>query len=123
VAQNQEVTPQSYYVSNLHTANLAARFVLFKRADLSLGFSHVQDTGDGRATALSASTQFSTIPGFIAAQTFPLKFTSPLVRLSVKLNAQLRWNVGYQYYGYHEDFLALQNFRAQTGYSSLSWSF
>ena len=47
----------------------------------------------------------------------------PLVRLSVKVNAQLRWNVGYQYYGYHEDFLALQNFRAQTGYSSLSWSF
>jgi hypothetical protein len=83
----------------------------------------VQDTGDGRASALSQPGNYSTIPGFIAAQTFPLKFTSPLARISVRLHPQLRFNIGYQYYGYHEDFSGLQNFRSQTGYSSLSWSF
>ncbi|PYT26638.1 MAG: hypothetical protein DMG58_22055, partial [Acidobacteria bacterium] len=63
------------------------------------------------------------------AQTFPLKFQSPLARLSVKITNRIRWNLGYQYYGYREDFFTGQPFttdygyRAQTGYTSLLWSF
>ena len=39
---------------------------------------------------------------------------------------KLRWNVGYQYYGYHEEFGVLsqtQNYRAHTGYTSLTLAF
>ena len=107
---------RSYYASNLHTASIAARFSI-GRADISLGASHVQDTGDGRAAA-------SLAPGpFPAAQTFPLRFTSPQGRLSLRLAENLRWNAGYQHYGYSEEFGIYQNFRAHTGYSSVSWSF
>jgi len=59
----------------------------------------------------------------IAAQTFPLRYLSPQGRISLRINEKLRWNAGYQNYGYHEDFSALQNYRAHTGYSSVLWSF
>jgi hypothetical protein len=60
---------------------------------------------------------------FLAAQTFPLQFESPQARLSIRINRLIRWNAGYQYYGYREQFSALQNFRANTGYTSLAWAF
>ncbi len=44
----------SYYVSNINSANLAARVAVSRRIDLSIGFTVVQDVGDGRATAISA---------------------------------------------------------------------
>jgi hypothetical protein len=118
----------SLYISNLQTGNLGVRFVIGKRVDLYAGYSHVQDTGDGRSTAAGAGFG-PTIPEFQIAQTFPLRFISPLGRLSVKLTNRVRWNVGYQYYGYHEDFFTGQGFlpdqayRAHTGYTSVLWSF
>ena len=60
------------------------------------------------------------------AQTFPLSFQSPLARLSVRLSPKVRWNLGWQYYNYHEDFqlwIAPQNYHASTGYTSVLWSF
>jgi len=96
--------------------------------DLYAGYSHVQDTGDGRSNPFGSGTG-TDIPEFQRAQTFPLKFQSPLGRLSVKLSNRIRWNVGFQYYGYHEDFFTGQNFlpdqayRAHTGYTSVLWSF
>jgi hypothetical protein len=118
----------SLYISNLQTGNIGVRFVLGRRADLYAGYSHVQDTGDGRSSPTGSG--FGTgIPEFQRAQTFPLKFQSPLARLSVKITNRIRWNVGCQYYGYHEDFFTGQEFttnygyRAQTGYTSILWSF
>jgi hypothetical protein len=113
---------RSYYVSNLHTANLAAHFAIRDRVDVSLGFSHVQDTGDNRATPVGAGL-YARLPGFQAAQTFPLRFTSPQGKISVRINEKLRWNLGYQNYGYSEQFSLLNNFRAHTGYSSVTWAF
>jgi hypothetical protein len=113
---------QSLYISNLHTATLGARFALAKRTDLYVGYSHIQDTGDGRNDPLGAPIG-STLPAFQAAQTFPVKFQSPLARVSVRITEKIRWNVGYQYYGYHEFFYNSDNFRAHTGYTSLLWSF
>ena len=113
---------ESYYVSNIHTATLAARFTVRKRVDISVGYSHVQDVGDGRATPLGSGA-YTSQSALLAAQTFPLRFLSPQARLSLRITRKIRWNVGYQYYGYREDFLALQNYRAHTGYSSVSWSF
>jgi hypothetical protein len=46
-----------------------------------------------------------------------------MARLSLRLNGKIRWNVGYQYYGYNERFLNGEDYRAHTGYSSVLWSF
>jgi hypothetical protein len=122
-----QLTPfQSLYISNIHTGNLGARFSILKRADLYVGYSHSQDVGDGRSTAdglAPGAGAAVVLDPFLAAQTFPLKFQSPEARVSVRIHRQLRWNVGYQYYGYHEEFTNFQNFHAHTGYSSLLWAF
>ncbi len=118
----------SLYISNLQTGNIGLHFAIGRRADLYAGYSHVQDTGDGRSSP-TGSGFGPDIPEFQRAQTFPLKFQSPLARLSVKITSRVRWNVGYQYYGYREDFFTGQPFttdygyRAQTGYTSVLWSF
>jgi hypothetical protein len=122
-ATGQFVTgEQSIYISNIHAANLSARFDFKKRADLLVGYSHTQDTGDGRSTLLGPATG-SALPGFQGAQTFPLSFRSPLARISVRITEKIRWNVGYQYYGYNERFFNGLDYRAHTGYTSVLWSF
>ncbi len=112
----------SVYLSNLNTVTFGAQIALAKRADLYLGYSRVQDLGDGRNTPFGSGIG-SALPAFQAAQTLPLTYQSPLARLSFRITGKLRWNFGYQYYGYREDFYLSQSFRAHTGYSSLSWSF
>ena len=112
----------SLYRSNIHAVNIGARASIRKRADIFFGYSRVQDLGDGRSTA-AAGPNVATVPAFLIAQTFPLSYQSPLVRLSLRLHERLRWNFGYQYYDYAEKFLALQNYQANTGYTSLTWSF
>jgi hypothetical protein len=112
----------SYYISNIHTGTLGAHFTILKRADLFAGYSHVQDTGDGRATPDGAGL-YSALPAFQAAQTFPLRYLSPSVRLSVRITPKLRWNAGYQYYGYREQFSTAQDYQANTGFTSLAFSF
>ena len=105
---------QSIYLSNIHAVNLGARMTVKRRAEVYVGFSRVQDAGGGATPAPAA---------FQAAQTFPLTFESPLGRVSVRLHERLRWNAGYQYYGYHQELFAGQNYRAHTGYTSLLYSF
>jgi len=118
----------SLFISNLQTGNLGIRLAFLRRVDLYLGYSHVQDTGDGRNNPLGSGFG-PQIPAFQAAQTFPLRFLSPVGRLSLKISNRIRWNVGYQYYGYHENFFTGQDFttdqayRAATGYTSILWSF
>jgi hypothetical protein len=139
----QLTSGQSLYISNIHTGTLMARFAITKRADISVGYSHIQDVGDGRSNALGqvvggtvvlspGATGPSVLSGalpatlptqFYAAQTFPLQFESPQARVSIRINRLMRWNAGYQYYGYHEQFSSLQDFRAHTGYTSMSWAF
>ena len=46
-----------------------------------------------------------------------------MARVSVKINNRLRWNGGYQYYGHRQEFDRNLNYRANTGYTSLSISF
>lgn len=112
----------SYYVSNLQTGTIDIHLSLLKRLDLYLGYSHVQDTGDGRSVP-TATPVGSPLPAFEAAQTFPVRFLSPMGRLSVRLSERVRWNVGYQYYGYRADFWPSENYLANTGYTSVLWSF
>ncbi len=116
-------TGTSIYISNIHAANLGARFSIRKRADLYIGYNITKDTGDGRAGLMT--------PGNVTAllynvQTFPLNFQSPLARVTIPLTKKIKWNAGYQYYGYHEDFglySLYQNYHAHTGYTSVLWAF
>jgi hypothetical protein len=115
----------SLFLSNVHAGNLGTRIAIGKRADLYLGYSITKDTGDGRSTATNNVTDPA---GALLAsvQTFPLTYQSPLGRLSVKITPKLRWNAGWQFYNYHEQFGVLgeyQNFHAHTGYSSVTWAF
>lgn len=122
-AQGADVSGESsYYISNIHTATLGAHFTILKRADVYAGYSHVQDVGDGRVAPVGLGL-YSALPAFQAAQTFPLRYLSPEFRLSIRITPKVRWNAGYQYYGYREQFSALQDYRANTGFSSLAFSF
>jgi hypothetical protein len=112
----------SLYFSNLHTVYFGIRFAYKKRTELYAGLTRVQDTGDGRNTA-AGSGLGSPRKVFQVVQTFPLTFQSPMARVSVKINNYLRWNGGYQYYGHRQEFNPNLNYRANTGYTSLSISF
>jgi hypothetical protein len=105
----------SYYLSNLHSGNIWLRLNAGKYATVRLGYSHLQDSGDGRPQPGAAP--------FAAAQTFPLTYSSPQFQLSVPMGTHIRWNSGWQMYRYGEQFPAMRNYRAQTGYASLMWSF
>ena len=114
----------SIYVSNLHAANLGVRFAVKKYADLYVGYNITKDTGDGRASLAPQASAAGQV--FYNVQTFPLTFQTPLVRVSVRLTDKVRWNAGWQYYGYQEQFGVLglnQGYRANTGYTSLLWAF
>ena len=111
----------SIYLSNINSIYAGVRYTIRSRIDLYLGYSRVQDLGDGRT---AADAGIGSAPAlFQAVQTFPVVFQSPMARLSVKVNDKLRWNAGYQYYGYQQDFTSWLGYRANTGYTSLSFSF
>lgn len=120
--QNFVQGDSSLYLSNIQTFVGGVRFAIRNRADVYAGYTRVQDVGDGRSTAVGAGVG-SALPVFQGVQTFPIAFDSPMARVSVRLNNRVRWNVGYQRYGFREDFNLSQNFRANTGFTSLSWSF
>jgi len=121
---NQDLTQgqDSIYLSNVESIYAGVRFAFKQRVGLYLGYTRVQDLGDGRSDPTGAGIG-SPLTLFQSVQTFPVTFESPLARLSVRISAKLRWNVGYQYYGYRQVFTSLQNYRANTGYSSFSVSF
>lgn len=112
----------SRYISNIHAGNLQVRFRMNRRTELFVGYSRVQDTGDGRSTVVRNTNDVANL-AFYLAQTFPLTYESPMTRISVKILPKLRWNAGYQYYHYREGFKSLQNYRAHTGFTSLTWAF
>jgi hypothetical protein len=106
----------SIYLSNINSIYAGLRYEIGKRIDLYAGYTRVQDLGDGRPTAAAGIGSAPAL--FQSVQTFPIAFQSPMARLSVKINERLRWNAGYQYYGYRSDFASLLGYRANTGYTS-----
>jgi hypothetical protein len=114
------------FLSNIHAGNLGAHFGLSRVADLYVGYSITKDVGDGRSSAVPPGITNPTQVLFDSVQTFPLSFQSPLARLSIRISPKVRWNAGWQFYNYHEQFGVLgylQNYHANTGYSSILWSF
>jgi hypothetical protein len=111
----------SSYISNIYSGTFGAR-ISHKRMDLYFGYNHVQDVGDGRSSPASTIVGPNLVP-FQTAQTFPLTFRSPAARASIRITERIRWNIGYQYFGYTESFSKGQNYLAHTGYTSVLWSF
>ncbi|HEY9141975.1 MAG TPA: hypothetical protein VIN93_13850, partial [Bryobacteraceae bacterium] len=90
------------------------------------GYTITKDTGDGRASAAPAGVADPIATLLDSVQTFPLTYQSPMARLSIRITPKVRWNAGWQFYGYGELFHLLgydQNFHAHTGYTSVLWSF
>lgn len=110
-----QLSGSSLYISNLNTLTAGIRFAAAKRADVYVAYVRTRDEGDGRSTNPNLLFQ--------SVQTYPMAFQSPLARLSLRITEKLRWNAGYQYYGYSAQFYANRNFRANTGYTSVTWSF
>jgi hypothetical protein len=104
---------RSRYISNIHSASVTARVSAGRRVEFLGGYVRTQDRG-------SNERPFTESIGF---QVYPLTFDSPMGRVSVLVHNKVRWNAGYQRYGYGEQVLPLQNYRAHTGFTSLSWSF
>lgn len=118
---------QYAYLSNVNSIYANAHLSIRKRVDLLAGLSRVEDTADGTNRNGGPLYQAGNQPFYYSAETFPMAFTSPMARLSVKIHAKVRWNAAYQYYGYRQDFASRvipgQGYRAHTGYTSLSWAF
>jgi hypothetical protein len=75
-----------------------------------------KDTGQGHRVSDPTGT-----PGTLITS-YPMSFQSPEVRLTFKINRQVDWNVGYQYYSYLESpFVGPrpQNYHAHMPYTSL----
>ena len=75
------------------TARLCPRVTLYTSYRIS------QDDGQGNRLADPAGT-----PGTLI-NSYPMNFQSPEARLAVRINRQLDWNFGYQYYNYRESLL------------------
>jgi len=119
---------RSFYVSNVHTFHAGVQTQIKKRVDFYGGYVRTQDRGDGRTAAGTTSMPDAvrtpeTAPAFVPAQVFPFSYQAPVIRLSILLHRNLRWNAGWQYYDYGEKFLKLQDYSAHTGFVSLSYSF
>ena len=109
-----------YYVrNNYFFIDLVAR--LNRRMTLFTSYRLNQDDGQGNRLSDPAG-----LPGTLITS-YPMNFTSPEARLSIKLNRHLDWNLGYQYYAYNESqFLKTfpgspraQNYHAHLPYMSL----
>jgi hypothetical protein len=114
------------YLSNIHSANLGVRIAPARRLEFYIGYSVNRDTGDGRRSPAVPPASDPSSVLLSSWQTFPLRFESPQARFSLRLTRKVRWNVGWQYYRYSEDFPVtspVQDYRAHTGYASVLWAF
>jgi hypothetical protein len=73
------------------------------------------------------TTAVPAVLGGTLITSYPMNFTSPEARLTIKLNRRLDWNLGYQYFAYNENKFLLtfpgspraQNYHAHLPYTSL----
>jgi hypothetical protein len=116
----------SLFISNLHSVNVGTRFTAGKRTILYLGYNITKDTGDGRAGAVPVTVTDPIQQVFSAVQTFPLSYQSPQARISIRILPKVQWNLGWQLYRYRQAFTVLSylpNYHANTGFTSVAWSF
>jgi hypothetical protein len=116
----------SLYLSNIHSVNLSARVAIGQRTTVQVGYNLTRDTGDGRPSSVPSDVTNPLQQVFSAVQTFPLSYHAPLARMTFHIRPKLQWNAGWQLYRYRQSYAVLTylpNYHANTGYTSLSWSF
>ena len=125
--QNAIVNVRGYdsiYISNVHSVSILAR-TQFKRASVSVGYALTLDAGDGRSVQNLGLTDPAA--AYLAlAQTFPMTYQAPLTRVSMRITPKIQWNAGWEFYRYNQKFAYfgyMPYYRAQTGYTSLSFAF
>jgi len=122
-----EAVRNSFYTSNLHVFYFGSRIQAHARLLLYLGYTISKDTGDGSGTPSFTSGVSPAFPNFSFdgdfRNSFPLSYQSPLARVSLEVNKNLSWNLGWQFYNYSEQFIGEQNYHAHVGYSSFRWTF
>jgi hypothetical protein len=92
------------------TAQLSSRVSFFASYRLN------NDKGQGNRVSDPTGA-----PGTLISS-YPNSFHSPEARLAIKINRQLDWNLGFQYYNYHESSIVgprPQNYHAHLPYTSL----
>ena len=114
VANAAQQLGHSLYFMRDNFVFLNSRIQLHPRAAVFAGFRVNKDTGQG--------DQLPTSPTEILSS-YPLKFASPEIRLSVNLLKQLDWNAGWQYFSYDEKSSLTRDYRANLGYVSLTFRF
>jgi hypothetical protein len=101
---------------------------LNRRMTLYTSYRINQDNGQGSRLAdptggtFVSSGAFTTNLGGTLVSSYPMSFQSPEGRLAIRINRQLDWNLGYQYYNYNESRLVgprPQNYHAHLPYTSL----
>lgn len=104
----QQGFSQYFARDNYAHADLSMR--PFRRLSLYAAYRISLDKGQGDRVS-------SAIQNFITS--YPMQYSSPEVRASVRLTRNIDWNVGYQYYNYRDSQTPLQNYRAHLPYTSL----
>ena len=113
------------YVSNIHTVSLMARTTIDKRGTFYAGYNITRDTGDGRSVQ-NLGLQNTAASYLAGLSTFPMTYQAPMARLSIKITEKMRWNGGWEFYRFNQKFAYfgyMPYYRAQTGYTSISWAF
>jgi hypothetical protein len=115
----------SQYISNIHTVSLMARVTFEKRGTFYAGYNITRDTGDGRSVQ-NLGLQDPAAAYLANFNTFPMSYQAPMARVSIRITPKLQWNGGWEFYRYSQSFAYFNYqpyFRANTGYTSLSFAF
>ena len=84
------------------------------RITLYAGYRINKDPGQGDRVSPS---------NVILIDSYPMTFQSPEARIAVKLNRNVEWNVGYEYFNYRDRFFPIQSYNSHLPYTSLRFYF
>ena len=88
------------------------------RVSLYASYRIDRDKGQGSRVTLPTTLANPNIIG-----SYPIRYTTPEFRVAFKITRHVDWNVGYQYYDYHDIQTPFENYKAHLPYTSLRWYF
>lgn len=114
-----------YYVRDNY-AYVDAVLTPFRRVSIYASYRVSRDKGQGDIPLTdpypiligNSSTALLTPENLIFS--YPMKLQSPEVRAVFRLNNNVDWNIGYQYFNYKERFQSVQDYKAHLPYTSLT---
>jgi hypothetical protein len=120
---NAGIRGQSLYFIRNHFFYLDTVMQPFRNVSFYAAYRINKDTGQGNRISVPA------IGTGVLVQSYPNSYQSPEVRMAIRINRRLDWNLGYQYFNYNESALRRvespfanirpQNYHAHLPYTSL----